>query len=108
MLSPEIQEKVARLDAELKQIDAEIRQLQTQRDAVLRSDEQYADYLTAYESCYNDEPLTLREYYEHMAALDAINAEFNAIDAQTQSDAFDELWRKHEHELQYLERRLAA
>jgi hypothetical protein len=75
------------------------------RDLVALLDEEYASYLEHYRSYYTDDPLPIRQYYERMAELEAINALFVG---SAESIDFEALYQKHKHRIQYLERVLAA
>ena len=102
-MDAETLKRVEKLEHELSRIGREIRRLEQEREeALLSIDEEYAAYIEHYRAFYNDEPLSPRQYYEKMAELEAINAEWVA------GQDYEELWRKHKDRLQYLERVLAA
>ena len=98
------EECIAQIEARLAEIDAEIAGLIAEREVVLFSDEEYASYVEHYQAHYDDEPLNIREYYGLDEELSTLNDEIMAAD----DEHFDEVWRKHENRLRYLERKLAA
>ena len=103
MLTPEVEERVKRMERELAEIDAGIQALMSRQAEVLASDEEYANYVEAYQSYYDGEPLEIREYYEKMDELRGISLEFEKPSAD-----YEAVYRKFEHRLLYLERILAA
>lgn len=96
-------ENIDRIEKELAGIDAKIRELEILRDDVLLSDEEYASYVENYQAYYNDEPLSIRDYYRYMDELMEINGKMGHRDADIES-----LFRQYGERLQYLERRLSA
>jgi len=67
------QTDIAIIEEQIQAIDAHIAALKFDRLAILRSDPEYADYLDNYSAHYDDEPLTIREYYMYMARLETLN-----------------------------------
>lgn len=92
------------IEKELAEIDSEIAALRQKREDVLYNDDEYACYLEQYEAIYEDEPLSIRQYYELSNELDQINEEIMAAC----SEDFEEVWQKHRKRLTCLERLLAA
>lgn len=97
-------ETIERIENQLAEIDDEIRRLELEKDKIIEGDEEYSNYLAAYQSYYDDQPLTIREYYHRMAELEAINQEFK----ESGPDNIEALMRKHGKRLMQLERCLAA
>jgi len=97
-------ETVERIERQLAEIDEQIITLETQKAKTLLNDEEYAGYIQAYQAYYDDEPLTIREYYRYMDELQAINRDFK----EAGQEGIEECFRKHGKRLQELERMLAA
>lgn len=95
--------RIEDMERQLAKIDDRIRELEREREDVLQSDEEYANYVNYYRVCYNDPPQSIRRYYELSAELGTINQAFQA----PQADA-EELMQYYGRRLQYLERVLAA
>lgn len=96
--------EIGEIERQLEEIDRQIADLQRKREAVLFSDEEYAAYLEQYKAFYEDEPLSIREYYRLSQELDKINEEIMAAE----KDEFENVWRKHNKRLAHLERMLVA
>lgn len=82
--------KVEAIEAEVASLDKQIAALQALRESVLLSDEEYASYVEHYQAYYDDEPLSIRKYYEFS------------------EEHFEAVWQKHQKRLAVLERLLAA
>jgi len=100
ILSPDVEERIATVETRIGDIDAQILWLRKEREEVLRSDEEYADYL---DDC-DHEPLSIRAYYQKMAELDGMNEEIMAADGEE----FERLWSKYGDRIARLERLLCA
>jgi hemerythrin-like domain-containing protein len=97
--------RIAAIETTVAEIDATIARLQQERENALLSDEEYASYVDQYSSVYDDEPLSIREYYLKVAELEQINSKF---DKAKREEDFEALWDKYAKRLQELERVLAA
>lgn len=97
-------EIVEHVESQLRDIARREAELEREREAVIANSGEYADYIKQYQAQYDDgEWLHIRAYYEKLARLDEIGALFRAPGADHEA-----LWREYRHEIEHLERVLAA
>jgi len=103
--------RIQEIELAMAEIDIQIRALEAEKQEVLESDEEYASYVEHYRYWFDDEPLTIRQYYDALAELREINAQFDAVTPEhhrdLQNPEYDRLYRKHRSRLLHLESRLA-
>lgn len=99
----------------IRRIDERIAKLETEREEVHNSFEDYAGYCQHYRAYYEDEPLGIREYYETlnqwrelMAEHDAIYAKIDLNDPDVDYSEADEFDKRTGGLFALLERKLAA
>lgn len=87
------------------EIDARIRQLPEERDALLRRDPEYSEYLDAFEKRgYHREPLSISRFHTLEAELMTISKGF----PDPMSEEYLPYWQKHRRRTMELERILLA
>jgi hypothetical protein len=116
MLKPEQEKVVVEFGAKLSRLDSAIADLENQRDQLLESfDEQYAGYRNHYSAYYDDEPLSIREYYEAANEFDELMERWNVLhrgldhnDPDVDYSEIEEFDKKTAGRFAHLERVLGA
>jgi len=79
-LTPEQQKIVSEFEKKLSSIRDKIALLEVQREALLETfNEDYAGYLNHYAAYYDDEPLTMRQYFEAINEWDQLMEQWNEL-----------------------------
>jgi hypothetical protein len=99
----ELLERIERIEREMLAFDKALIMLERGKEEVRRADEEYGDYLDRYHALYNDEPLSIRAYYQCTEELDRLCQLYHEKDADFK--ALDLLCGNR---IRYLERVLAA
>lgn len=91
------------LERRAQEIQAQLFLLRQEKEAILRLDPEYAEYLDEFAARGEGEPLSIRLFHTLSTEMDRINAEFAPADAD-----HDALWAKHRERIVVLERLLLA
>lgn len=116
MLTAEQERIVSEYESKLKELDGAIAKLQEKRDLLIEThDEDYAGYLDHYTAYYDDEPLSMRAYYEAINEWRELMSRYNAINSKLDHNNPEEDYSEMERfeaetneRFRYLERILGA
>lgn len=79
-LTQEQEEIVSEFEKQLSSISDKIDLLEVQRETLLETfNEEYAGYLNHYAAYYNDEPLTMRKYFEAANEWDELMGQWDKL-----------------------------
>lgn len=100
-----IPEHIERIEKELADVDAKIAELKLKKEAIIRNDPRYSDYLDCYNAIrFDNNPLTIRQYYQSLEEFEVINKAFITAFQEDDETTIKQLFGK----LRLLENRLAA
>jgi len=90
------------LDRAARALAGEIYVLQKQREAILRQDAEYAEYLDAFAERGEGDPMSICLFHRFSAELDRISAQFQEV-----AD-YEAMWQRHRKRIAQLEKLLLA
>ena len=91
------------LERRAQAIEAQIFLLRQEREAILRLDPDYAEYLDEFAARGEGKALNIRQFHQYSDEMDRINAEFAPSDVD-----YEAVWARHRERIVVLERLLLA